>query len=203
MFQLSVISDLIRIPPHLFHLPINISVKEELSRKYSNKVIHKLGLVISVWDIMEIDDGLLKPGDGATFVNVKFRCVVFKPFVGEVLTGWIEKITETGIKVNLEFFNDIFIPKKFLFDSSEYSKDENAWVWSVDEDTKLYMDINEKINFRVEEEIFTNIKPKGPDNSLSAATSEENEDETKEKVPPYAIIASCQTDGMGCVSWWE
>ncbi|GMG50222.1 unnamed protein product [[Candida] boidinii] len=85
---------------------------------------------------MEIDDGLLKPGDGATFVNVKFRCVVFKPFVGEVLTGWIEKITETGIKVNLEFFNDIFIPKKFIFDSSEYSKDENAWVWSVDEDTK-------------------------------------------------------------------
>ncbi|GME67074.1 unnamed protein product [[Candida] boidinii] len=203
MFQLSVISDLIRIPPHLFHLPINISVKEELSRKYSNKVIHKLGLVISVWDIMEIDDGLLKPGDGATFVNVKFRCVVFKPFVGEVLTGWIEKITETGIKVNLEFFNDIFIPKKFIFDSSEYSKDENAWVWSVDEDTKLYMDINEKINFRVEEEIFTNIKPKGPDNSLSATTSEENEDENKEKVPPYAIIASCQTDGMGCVSWWE
>ncbi|ODV86123.1 hypothetical protein CANARDRAFT_196722 [[Candida] arabinofermentans NRRL YB-2248] len=223
MFQLSIISDLLRIPPHLFHLPTEEAIKSELNIKYANKVIHKLGLVISIWDLLEIDDGLLKPGDGATYVNVRFRVVIFKPFVGEVLTGWIEKCTEDGIKVNMEFFNDIFIPKVYLFENSKYSSEDNAWIWEMDEETKLYLDVNEKISFRIEGEVFTDVKPKGPDNTTNeliaggANTNGVNgngvngnsditngtNDKSKEQTPPFALIASCQTDGMGCCSWWE
>lgn len=198
MFQLSIISDLIRIPPHLFNLPREVAIKQELNVKYANKIIPKLGLVISIFDILEFDTGLFRPGDGAMYVNVTCRLVVFKPFVGEILTGWIEKCTADGIKVNIGFFNDIFIPKALLFENSHFLIDENAWIWKMDEDTTLYLDINEKITFRVEEEIFTNVKPKGPTNS----TEIQNNDETKEQTPPYALIASCQTDGMGCCSWW-
>lgn len=198
MFQLSLISDLIRIPPHLFNLPRDISIKQELNVKHANKIIPKLGLVISVFDLIEYDTGLFRPGDGGMYVNVKCRLVVFKPFIGEVISGWIEKCTADGIKVNIGFFNDIFIPKALLFENSSFSIDENAWIWKMDEDTTLYLDINEKINFRIEEEVFTNVKPKGPIDSVEAAKQSE-----KEQTPPYALIASCQTDGMGCCSWWE
>mgnify|MGYP004716018909 CR=1 FL=1 len=81
-------------------------------------------------------------------------------------------------------------------------------------------DVNEKIQFRIEEEIFTNIKPTGP-----ALDDEEEEEEEQQQVaaaskgdktlevevkppkkdltpPPYALIASCQTEGMGAISWW-
>ncbi|AOA65096.1 RNA polymerase III subunit C25 [Komagataella phaffii CBS 7435] len=200
MFQLSVISDLIRVPPHLFHLPTDKAVLSEINIKYANKVIPKLGLFVSVWDLIEIQDGLLKPGDGATFITVKFRGIIWKPFVGEVLTGWIKKNTPEGIKVTMEFFEDIFIPKSLLFENAVYSGDEDAWIWKPDDDTSLYLDENEKIYFRIEEEVFTDIKPKGPDNSMNVTEEKESEEN---KVPPYAIIASCQTEGMGCVSWWE
>ncbi|ESW95769.1 hypothetical protein KL918_003328 [Ogataea parapolymorpha] len=206
MFQLSVISDLIRISPHLFHLPTEEAVQNELNIKYANKVIHKLGLVVAVWDLLQVDDGLLKPGDGAVFINVRFRIVVFKPVVGEVLTGWIESCSDEGIKVNMNFFNDIFIPKNYMFEGSYYSADDNAWIWQMDEETKLYLDINEKINFRIEKEVFNDVRPKGPDNSLTSLTADDQTngvDTEDRKVPPYALIASCQTDGMGCVSWWE
>ncbi|ODQ44874.1 hypothetical protein PICMEDRAFT_73684 [Pichia membranifaciens NRRL Y-2026] len=198
MFQLSVVSDLIRIPPHLFNLPRDISIKQELNVKHANKIIPKLGLVISVYDLIEYDTGLFRPGDGAMYVNVKCRLLIFKPFIGEVISGWIEKCTADGIKVNIGFFNDIFIPKALLFESSYFSIDENAWIWKMDEDTTLYLDINEKINFRIEEEVFTNVKPKGPVSSTESTNQPE-----KEQTPPYALIASCQTDGMGCCSWWE
>lgn len=210
MFQLSVISDLISIPPNAFNVPIRKAVLNELNVKYANKIIHKLGLVVTIWDLQSIDDGLLRPGDGSSYIKVKFRCVVWKPFVGEVLTGWIEKCSLEGIKVKLEFFNDIFIPKDYLFENSRYSSEDNAWIWQIDEESTLYLDENEKINFRVEEEIFTNTKPAGPNSEISEVhdkkegeESEQDADDNKGRVPPYAIIGSCQTDGMGCVSWWE
>lgn len=199
MFQLSVISDLIRIPPHLFNLPREVAIKQELNIKHANKIIPKLGLVVSVFDLTDFDTGLFRPGDGAMYVTVTARLVIFKPFVGEVLTGWIEKCTADGIKVNIGFFNDIFIPKALLFENSSFSVDENAWIWKMDEDTTLYLDVNEKIYFRVEEEVFTNVKPKEPQNS----TQQQPNGEEKEQPPAYALIASCQTDGMGCCSWWE
>lgn len=202
MFQLTIISDLVRIPPHLFNLPREVAIKQEVNIKHANKIIPKLGLVISIFDIIEFDTGLFRPGDGAMYVNVTCRLVIFKPFVGEVLTGWIEKCTEDGIKVNIGFFNDIFVPKALLFENSYFSADENAWIWKMDEDTTLYLDVNEKINFRVEEEIFTNVKPKGPITNVQPADTNEQQP-AKEPTPPYALIASCQTDGMGCCNWWE
>ena len=195
MFILSEISDLIRIPPHTFHIAVNQSISNEISMKYSNKVVPNLGLGVAIWDILDIKDGLLKPGDGAAFVEVKFRLIVWKPFVGEVMTGWVSECLDLGIKVKTDFFEEIFIPKIYLFEQCSFTPEDKAWVWKPDEESELFIDVNEKIRFRVEQEIFTSIKPK-------EARLEGSEEEEK-KIPPYTILASCQTDGMGCVSWWE
>lgn len=202
MFILSKISDLIRIPPDQLNRDSKKAVTNELNKKYANKIVHNLGLVISIWDLIKIDDGMLKPGDGASYIKCEFRCIVFRPFIGEVLTGWIDKCTPEGIKVKMEFFNDIFIPKNLLFEGSEFSLNENAWIWNTSDDPNdaLYLDVNEKIRFRVEEEIFVNVKPKGPNNNIENKDDEENEENTK---PSFALLGSCQTDGMGCVSWWD
>jgi len=45
----------------------------------------------------------------------EFRLIVFRPFVGEVLTGRIMAATHTGIRISLEFFDDIFIPAHLIF----------------------------------------------------------------------------------------
>lgn len=203
MFVLSRLSDLIRIPPDQFNKKAKNSLIAELNKKYANKIINNLGLVVSVWDLIKVDDGLLKPGDGASFIKCVVRVVVFRPFVGEILTGWIEKCTPEGLKIKMEFFNDIFIPKNLLFEGSEYSINDNAWIWDAD-GTKLYLDINEKIRFRVEEEIFVNVKPKGPNIEDSQKTNDdENNNDYENKQPSYVILGGCQTDGMGCVSWWD
>ena len=40
---------------------------------------------------------------------------VFRPFVGEVLSGRIMAATHRGIRISLEFFDDVFIPEHLLF----------------------------------------------------------------------------------------
>lgn len=198
MFILSELTDLIRILPQNFNLATPTALKDEIHIKYSNKVISNLGLGISVWDILEIKDGMLKPGDGGSYVEVKFRLIVWKPFVGEVLSGWVADCTPEGIKVRMEFFDDIFIPKNYIFENSVFKPADKAWVWEPDEETKLYIDVNEMIRFRVEEEVFANIKPKLSSEALALDSEQE-----QQRAPPYALIASCQTDGMGCTLWWD
>lgn len=206
MFILSHVKDLVRIAPDQFHHDTLNAITHQLNHKYANKVIPQIGLCISVYDVLEIDEGQIKPGDGASFINVEFRALVFKPFVGEVLTGWITKCNNDGIQVSMGgLFNDIFIPRTMMFENCFYKPDESAWLWQMDEDTELYFDINELIRFRVEKEIFFDIKPKDP-SKIDATTEGEGED-TMEKednsTPAYALLGSCQTDGMGVVSWWE
>jgi len=45
----------------------------------------------------------------------EFRMTVFRPFVGEVLTGRIMAATHNGIRISLEFFDDISIPSHLIF----------------------------------------------------------------------------------------
>ncbi|AET41534.1 DNA-directed RNA polymerase III subunit RPC25 Ecym_8251 [Eremothecium cymbalariae DBVPG len=210
MFILTKISDLVRIPPDQFHRDTASAINHQLNNKYANKVIPHVGLCITVYDLLAADEGQLKPGDGASYINVTFRALVFKPLVGEIVTGWISQCTVEGIKVSLlGLFDDIFIPENMLFEGCYFSVDDNAWVWPMDSDTKLYFDINEKIRFRIEQEVFVDVKPKSPkEREIEEQLREKEEliaaEQRKLQVPPtYALLGSCQTDGMGLVSWWE
>lgn len=51
----------------------------------------------------------------------EFRMIVFRPFVGEVLTGRIMAATHNGIRISLEFFDDIFIPAHLIFSIANLS----------------------------------------------------------------------------------
>lgn len=210
MFILTKVNDLVRIPPDQFHRDTISAVTHQLNNKFSNKIIPHIGLCITIYDLLAVNEGQLKPGDGASYINVTFRALVFKPFVGEVITGWISQCTAEGIKVSLlGLFDDIFIPQKMLFEGCYYAPDDNAWVWPMDEETKLYLDINEKIRFRVEQEIFVDVKPKSPkEREWEEQSRQQDKDAEKAqtnatKPPAYALLGSCQTDGMGLVGWWE
>ena len=101
-------------------------------------------MVITIWDILDIKDGLLKPGDGGSYVEVRFRSIVWKPFRGEILTGWVTECTAKGIKVRMEF-SMRFDSKRFLFENCKYSELEQAWIYLLDEN-ELFIDVNEKLD---------------------------------------------------------
>lgn len=174
MFTLVKLADTIELDPATFGMSHQQALHQEINAKYANKVLNDVGLCIALYDVQTSSDGLLRPGDGSIYIKCEFRLIVFKPFVGEVLVGWISSCTEEGLNVRMEFFDNVFIPKTMLFEGTQFIIKEQAWVWKNDE-YSLYLDTNEKIRFRVEDVTY--------DKSMQ-------------------IIASAQIDGMGLISWW-
>jgi DNA-directed RNA polymerase III subunit RPC8 len=143
---------------------------QEIDKKYPNRVIMDVGLVICRYgDVTQIGDGVCVPGDGAAHHEVVFRLVIFRPFVEEVCLGHILESNEEGIKVGLgDFFSDIFIPAYWMLRPSQYDKESGLWVWTPDygdddegegqaEEQRYEMYIGAEIRFKVKGINFTQV----------------------------------------------
>jgi DNA-directed RNA polymerase III subunit RPC8 len=147
---------------------------------------------------------------------VKFRAVVFRPFIGEVLVGKVRRCSPEGVHVSVGFFHDILIPKDSLQYPSKFDKDEQLWVWEYRVDDNIhdmYIDIDEDIRFRIVDDTFVDVIPKSeppssaprtPNPSLHPAQSikEETETQDSQHLPPYSITGTINESGLGLLSWW-
>mmetsp|Transcript_24778 Transcript_24778/g.59757 ORF Transcript_24778/g.59757 Transcript_24778/m.59757 type:complete len:318 (-) Transcript_24778:116-1069(-) len=132
MFVLTLLADTIRIPPQLLAKPTLTSVQTEIDKRYPNKIILDVGLVVCPYGPpLEIGDGILVPGDGGAHHQVVFQCVVFRPFVEEVLVGTVRDSHERGITVSVGgFFDHVFIPAYWMLSPSVFDAESGLWVWT-------------------------------------------------------------------------
>ncbi len=187
--MIATIADTIRIPPTMFFQSTRICAHQEIDKKYPNRVLMDVGLVICRYgNVTKIGDGVCVPGDGAAHHEVVFRLVIFRPFVEEVCVGQIVESNEEGIKVSLgEFFSDIFIPAHWMLKPSTFDECSGLWVWTPsygeeeegegegpEEEVERYeMDIGSQIRFKVKGINFTQITntAKGIQATTSSTTS--------------------------------
>lgn len=104
MFILSRIEDIVRVPPCAFREQPETAIINCLNSKYSNKVLHEVGLCIKVFDILSTTDFIVHQcQDGSYQTKVEFRLVVFRPFTGEIITGRIKNCNDKmGIQVKTQ-----------------------------------------------------------------------------------------------------
>lgn len=80
---------------------------------------------------LEVGDGILVPGDGGAHHQVLFQCVVFRPFVEEVLVGTVKESHEGGVVVSVGgFFDYVFIPAYWMLNPSRFDEGSGLWVWT-------------------------------------------------------------------------
>ncbi|KAJ8944742.1 hypothetical protein NQ314_009395 [Rhamnusium bicolor] len=194
MFILAEMKNVTRIPPELFNLKLNEAIAGELNKKLANKVVLNVGLCIALFDIISLQESFIFPGDGASHTRVKFRYIVFRPFIEEILLGKIRSCSQEGVHVTLGFFDDILIPPSALQHPSKFNETEQAWVWEYDtgDGSKhdLFMDAGESIRFRVTAEMFNETCPMGP---ITMPETQENPDNK----------GSINEPGLGLLTWWD
>mmetsp|Transcript_24594 Transcript_24594/g.36221 ORF Transcript_24594/g.36221 Transcript_24594/m.36221 type:complete len:158 (+) Transcript_24594:128-601(+) len=156
--------------------------------------------------------------------------VVFRPFIGEIIVGKIAACREDGIRVSLDFFDDIVIPTMHLQAPSEYVPRRKCWIWRFDEDDEsggieFPMQAGDKIRFRVRTIDFTSLTTTAK--GITATTTSEMKSNTNDdiddtplpgvrrrstsidlgkdaEVPSAMRIMGCvNEDGLGVTSWWE
>ncbi|KAK2740411.1 DNA-directed RNA polymerase III subunit rpc25 [Myotisia sp. PD_48] len=191
----TTISDLVQIAPEDFSKLSAIAIEDNINEKYANKVIQNIGLCVGFYDLLESSDGLIGHGTGLVNVNVKFRLIVFRPFKGEILLGKITSGTEHGIRIGMEFFNDILVPPDQLFEGAEFDYKEQIWTWAEASGSTLYFDVGETVRFRVESEEWHDQVPNAPERQDGSAPVD--------RKPPYSITGSMLVGGLGQIVWWE
>lgn len=96
MFYLVEVQDHVRVEPKHFGLPTGEAIEKQLNETYVDKVDKELGFVISVVSVDDMEDGVIIAGDGAAFYDSKFKLLVWKPELHELVYGTINEIASFG-----------------------------------------------------------------------------------------------------------
>ena len=122
MFYMSEIEDYVRVAPKLFGLATIDAVKQQLKETYSDYMSKELGKVIDVVDVLEVGEGIIIPGDGAAYYKSRFKLIVWKPELQELVYGIVNEITNFGAFVNLGAIQGMMHISQTMDDYVSFSK---------------------------------------------------------------------------------
>jgi DNA-directed RNA polymerase III subunit RPC8 len=125
---------------------------------------------VSAHDIIELGEGIIYQGDGAAYITVRFRLIVFRPFEGEILVGKIMQSNPTlGVRISLGFYDNVWVPRDRLPDPSVFDAEWKMWYWHYGEEHQLWMDTQKPCRFRVTRVVFN--APSGQRTAIKAKSA--------------------------------
>ena len=127
MFYLAEIEDYVRVEPKLFGLATIDAVKQQLKETYSEYVSRDMGKVVEVIDVSKVGEGIIIPGDGASYYKSQFKVLLWKPDLQELIFGVIAEVTNFGAFINLGVMQGMIHISQTMDDYVSFSK-SNALV---------------------------------------------------------------------------
>ncbi|AEK73025.1 DNA-directed RNA polymerase subunit E' [Thermococcus sp. 4557] len=101
MYKLLKIKDVVRIPPRMFTMEPKEAAKLVLRETYEGIYDRDEGVVLAILDVDEIGQGVIVPGDGATYHEVVFNVLVWKPEMHEVVEGEVIDVAPYGAFIRI------------------------------------------------------------------------------------------------------
>jgi len=122
MFYLTEVEDYVRVEPKLFGLSTSEAVDKQIREVYADYYDKELGKVVEVVEVLEVGEGILIPGDGAAYYLSKFKLVVWKPSLHELVFGKIAEITTFGAFIDLGVLRGMIHISQTMEDYVSFSK---------------------------------------------------------------------------------
>lgn len=101
MYYTIQLQDHIRVSPRFFGKDLKDAVKAGIKLKYDGLIDQQLGVVIDVVDVKDVGEGVIIPGDGASYYETTFEILTYKPELQEVAVGRIKDIADFGAFITL------------------------------------------------------------------------------------------------------
>jgi len=122
MFYLTEVEDYVRVEPRLFGLPTVEAVDQQLRDIYSNHYDRELGKSVVVIEVLEVGEGVIIPGDGATYYKSRFKLLAWKPELQELVYGEISEITKFGAFIDMGVMRGMIHISQTMDDFVSFSK---------------------------------------------------------------------------------
>lgn len=122
MFYLVEMEDYVRVAPKLFGLPTLEAVEKQLDETYEDYYDKELGKAVKVIEVLKVGEGVIIPGDGAAYYNSRFKILVWKPELHELVYGDIIEITNFGAFIDLGVMKGMIHISQTMDDFVSFSK---------------------------------------------------------------------------------
>ncbi|MBN1156246.1 DNA-directed RNA polymerase, partial [Candidatus Woesearchaeota archaeon] len=104
-----------------------------------------LGIVVGVSKVSSIQDGIIIPGDGASYYATEFELLTFKPELQEIVLGRIKDIADFGAFINLGPIDGMIHVSQAMDDFVSFSKDKVL----LGKETKRSIKVNDLCRARI------------------------------------------------------
>lgn len=112
----------IRVDPSLFKDKVDKAIMDSLSKKFDGFISKDLGIVMGVSELVDVNEGVIIPGDGAAYYDTRFKVLSFKPEMQEVILGKITDITDFGAFINIGPLDGMIHVSQTMDDFVSFSK---------------------------------------------------------------------------------
>lgn len=145
MFYRTEVKDHIGVPPRLFDLSREEAIEKCIKKKYEGYITQELGVVIDLFKINEIGEGIIIPGDGASYYETKFELFTFKPEMQEVVLGRIKDVADFGAFMTIGPIEGMIHISQTMDDFVSFSKDKVL----VGKETKRTLKLGDRCKSRI------------------------------------------------------
>jgi DNA-directed RNA polymerase II subunit RPB7 len=145
MFLVMFFEQAIIMPPSCLYKNLKDLLKAKLIEKVEGSVSEKHGYIICVLSVDDPSTGKILDTSGDVLFSIRYKAVIMKPFVGEVVDGVIEKVDQYGIHVNVGPIK-VFISNSQFPPDFEYSGSNNYYI-SRSKNDKL--SVGSEVRFRI------------------------------------------------------
>ena len=145
MFYKTIVKDHVRVPPKLFDKPVKEALLQQINSDYEGYISNEMGVIIDVSSIESISEGIIIPGDGASYYETTFTLLTFKPELHEVVPGSIKDMADFGAFINLGPIEGMIHISQTMDDFVSFSKDKVL----LGKESKKSLKIGDKCRARV------------------------------------------------------
>ncbi|KAK9803653.1 hypothetical protein WJX72_008490 [[Myrmecia] bisecta] len=96
MFFVLELDKEIELPPRFFGPRLRETLEQKLHSEVEGTCSGAYGFIICVVSTESVSKGIIREGTGSASFNVKYKCVVFRPFRGEVLDAVVTQVNKVG-----------------------------------------------------------------------------------------------------------
>lgn len=145
MFYIAKLKDYIRVPPSSFGLDLEEAILKRIKEKYSGYINQEIGIIIEVSKLNNIGEGVIVPGDGASYYQTEFEMLTFKPELHETIVGRIKDIADFGAFITLGPIEGMIHISQTMDDFVSFSKDKTL----LGKESKRSLKISDKCRTRI------------------------------------------------------
>ena len=146
MYTIYKVRDVVRIPPGFFGLSLKEAASKVLASRYIGFLHPEMGIIVAVFNVDVDANGRILPGDGATYHEVTYEVLAFRPGVKEVVKGEVVNILNYGAWVNLGPVEGLVHVSQLMDDRLRFDSQRRAFIG---ERTGRIIEVGDFVRMRV------------------------------------------------------